>query len=165
MTMRHDPIDPCALPGVEHPAFPAAPLRVADRMTWPAVTVDWDAPVSKASRLMEEHRIRHLPVLDAQQRLIGILTDGDLAEALAAEAIWDASEAPSTLIVGKAMTWKPTSVPASCVLAEAVKLMYECKLSALPVVEDGRVIGILSEIDILREFVEVVARAAVGRVT
>ena len=153
-TMRRDPINPSAIAGVKHPRFSPTPLRVADRMTSPAVTIDCDAPVSKASRLMEQHRIRHLPVLDADQRLVGILTDGDLGEALAAEGIWDASRAPSTLVVGKAMTWKPTSVSPSCELVAAVTLMYECKLSALPVVDAGRVVGILSEIDILREFAE-----------
>jgi CBS domain-containing protein len=158
-TMRHDPIDPAQFGGGEGPVFPPAPLRVADRMTWPAVTIDWDAPLAQASRLMERHRIRHLPVLDEEQQLVGILTEGDVAEALAAEGIWDASMAPSSSIVGKAMTWKATFVAPSCDLVDAVKLMYECKLSALPVVDDaGVVVGILSEIDILREFAGMIGR-------
>jgi CBS domain-containing protein len=60
------------------------------------------------------------------------------------------------------MTWKPTSVSPSCRLVDAVKLLYERKLSALPVVDNGVVVGILSEIDILREYAEDLARGRLG---
>lgn len=152
-TMRHDPIDPGAFTGTEH-AVPAPRARVAERMSRPAVTIRWEEPVTRAWRLMEERHIRHLPVIDADGRLVGIVTDGDLSELLLAERVRDASAAPPTLIVGKAMTSDAVAVSPWCDLEEAVRLMHARKLSALPVVEDGQVVGILTENDILRAFAE-----------
>jgi acetoin utilization protein AcuB len=156
-TMRHDPIDPSRFVHIERSVPPAPPARVADRMTQPAVTIGWHESVAHAARLMDEHHIRHLPVVDPGQHLVGIVTDGDLSEALAAEGLSDASAAPPTLCVGKVMTWTAVAVSPACELAEAVTLMHERTLSALPVVEDGRVVGILTESDILRAFAQAIA--------
>ncbi|MBI1734311.1 MAG: CBS domain-containing protein [Candidatus Rokubacteria bacterium] len=151
MVMRHDPIDPGQHYGVERPAFPE---RVGDRMRRPALTIGWDEPVARAARLMDERHIRHLPVVDVHRRLVGIVTDGDLREALAAEGVREASMAPATLIVGKTMTADVVAVTPSCPLADAVALMRDRKLSALPVVDHDEVVGILTEHDILRAFAE-----------
>jgi acetoin utilization protein AcuB len=151
-TMRHDPIDPGNFGGFERPVFPAPPARVGDRMTRPAVTITPEASIAHAWRLMEERRIRHLPVVDADAHLIGIVTESDLREALAAEGVGDPSAAPAALIVGDAMTWNPVATAPGVELATAVELMLSRKLSALPVVESNQVIGILTGHDILKTF-------------
>jgi len=91
-------------------------------------------------------------VIDADGHLVGIVTTGDISELLLAERVRDAAAAPPALIVGRAMTSDAVAVSPSCELAEAVKLMQARKLSALPVVEDDQVVGILTEQDILRAF-------------
>lgn len=153
MVTRHDPIDPGRFAGSEGRAAFTGPLRVAERMTRAAVTIGWEEPLARASQLMEQRHIRHLPVVDAEEHLIGIVTDGDLREALESARVRDAESAPATLIVGKVMTRDVVSVAPSCDLVEAARLMHARKLSALPVVEGGKVVGILSEIDVLAMFV------------
>jgi acetoin utilization protein AcuB len=123
-------------------------------MTSPAITIGWDEPLSRAWTVMREARIRHLPAIDVDGRLVGMLTDGDIREALEAERVSVPAHSPSTLIVGKAMTWDPVTVVPSCGLGHAARLMVERTLSALPVVEAERVVGILTETDILRAFAE-----------
>jgi acetoin utilization protein AcuB len=127
-------------------------------MTRPAITIGWEETVARAARVMEEHGIRHLPVVDTDGRLIGILTASDLREALAFEGIRDAASAPATLIVGKVMTRDPVAVPAGSAFAAAVTLMHERKLSAVPVVDRDAVVGILTESDIVRAFKETIER-------
>ena len=58
------------------------PYLARDVMTSPAVTIRWDATVLEASALMEERNIRRLPVVDEENVLIGIISDGDVREAL-----------------------------------------------------------------------------------
>ena len=158
MIMRHDPIDPSQDTDIEGTVFSAPPARVADRMSQPVVTIGWEEPVARACRLMEEKRIRHLAVVDRDRHLVGIVTDGDLGETLAAAQISDPSTAPPSLIVGQAMTWDTVTVAPSCELREAVRVMHARKLSALPVVKDGDVVGILTDHDILGAFVDTIER-------
>jgi CBS domain-containing protein len=156
MTMRHDPIDPGRCSCDERPVFPRRPLLVADRMTRAVITIGWAERVADAARVMEERGIRHLPVVEADGRLIGIVTEGDIRQVLASEGLRDAEAAPATLIVGKVMSLEPTAIAPDSALAAAVALMHERKLSALPVVERDQVVGILTESDILRQFAETI---------
>jgi putative phosphoribosyl transferase len=156
---------------IEHRAGPGTPvasaaqtepslIRVRDRMTRPAFTIRWDEPVSAAWKLMNQRRLRRLPVVDADERLMGIITDGDLREVLAEQPLHQRTEdlraTPSTLIVGKAMSWEAVVVGPEADIGEAARLMYERRVAVLPVVENDRVIGIITETDILRVFLEMV---------
>jgi acetoin utilization protein AcuB len=156
VAMRHDPIDPGWTPGAEGLATPR--MIVADYMTCPAVTIGWEEPLARASRLMEQLHIRHLPVVDADGRLVGIITDGDVREAVESARVRDAESAPATLIVGKVMARDAVSVAPACDLADAAGIMRDGKYSALPVVDGLKVVGILSEIDVLAAFVETLRR-------
>jgi acetoin utilization protein AcuB len=129
-------------------------------MTRAVITIGWDEPLARAAQLMDERHIRHLPVVDADESLIGIITDGDVREALESARVRDAESAPATLIVGKVMTRDVVSVTPSWDLAQAARLMQTRKLSALPVVEGGTVVGILSEVDVLAAFVDTIRRRA-----
>lgn len=55
-------------------------IRVEERMTRGSVTIRWDAPVAEAWRLMRNRRIRHLPVVDEEGELVGVVTDRDLRQ-------------------------------------------------------------------------------------
>jgi CBS domain-containing protein len=138
---------------VDHvpPAWIAA-MPVERWMRQPVVTIGVDTPVREAVRLMRERGIRHLPVLDGDGRLIGIVTDRDLRHVIFAVAlgrVGEDSEGGDDLPVREVMTWGVVTVAPTADLRAAIAVMRERRLGALPVVEAGHVVGILTERDLL----------------
>lgn len=107
-----------------------------------------------ASKLLREKGIRHLPVVDEQHRLIGVITDRDIKRASASEAssldIHELLYLLDKLPVAKVMTKNPVTVTSATLVGEAAKLMIDRKIGCLPVVEGGKLVGIVTEIDMLR---------------
>jgi acetoin utilization protein AcuB len=128
-------------------------LPVRDWMHRDPVVVRGDVPIAVATDLLRTRKIRHLPVVDGHGRLVGIVTDRDLRQvvfdARIQDALGDASLALRALTVREIMTWGVISVRADADLRAAVRLMRERKIGALPVVDDGLVVGILTESDVL----------------
>jgi len=138
---------------IEHapPAWIAS-MPVERWMQHPVVTIGLDTPVNEAVAIMRERRIRHLPVLDAANRLVGIVTDRDLRQVVLDIAVRDVGddEASVAFPVREVMTWGVVTVRAAADLREAAKIMRERQLGALPVVDaDGQVVGILTERDLI----------------
>ncbi len=162
--MRHDPIDPGRAPGGGR--WPERSLRVRDRMTRPVIAIRQDATAEAAWKLMKTKGVRHLPVLDARERLVGMVTDRDLRQLILDPRLAGASRAAATLAgvpVERVMTVGVISVGPEADLHEAACLMHEKKIGALPVVEDGRVIGMLTEWDLLGALVEMLGEEAIPR--
>lgn len=136
------------------------PVPVKEWMTEPVVTIGADASVRQAAELMKTRQIRHLPVVESDGRLIGIVTDRDLRQMIfdpaIQERVGDAVEALGGLTVGETMTWAVIAVRPGSGIREAARLMREQKVGALPVVEGGRVVGMLTERDLLRAFEELI---------
>jgi CBS domain-containing protein len=128
-------------------------MRVKDWMTASPLTVSPDTGVFDARRLMLERRIRHLPVT-SDDGLIGILTDRDVRLTLPSPAntlsVWEVNYLLARLTVAEVMTRAVITVGGDRDIAAAAHLMLEHKIGALPVVEDGRLVGILTETDLLR---------------
>lgn len=126
-----------------------AALRVRDAMTRAPLTVTPEAPLGVALGLMGEHEIRHVPVVDQGGRLVGMITDRDLRKASLARfhALRDADE---DLRVQDVMTSTVVTTDPEMPLPRAAALMYERRIGSLPVVEDGRLVGMLTERDLLR---------------
>lgn len=131
-----------------------------DRMSSPVVTVPPETDVEEAYRLMKEHNIRRLPVVDEEGRLIGIVTDRDVRQVLIPwksskkdkEFYYLASEVP----VREVMTEKVTTISPHTDVADAARIIYEHKIGGLPVIDDERrVVGIITEMDILAMFIEI----------
>jgi acetoin utilization protein AcuB len=127
--------------------------RVADCMVRGVATIHSDALARGAADMMRTRRIRHLPVVDRGGRLVGIVTDRDLRQvvfdpALRARA-GDLARALETVTVRDVMTWAVLSVRPDTPLREAARMMREQKVGALPVVQAGKVVGIISETDLL----------------
>lgn len=130
---------------------------VKDWMTRNVVTITSETSLPEAHRLMSDHQIRRLPVLD-KGRLVGIVTRGDVREAEPSDAstlsIWEMNYLLAKLKVKKIMTHEPITIQADNTIGEAAQLMLENKISGLPVVDDtGHIIGIITESDIFREVV------------
>jgi acetoin utilization protein AcuB len=155
ITVKHDRIDPA----VERPPG-RPPLRVTDRMSRPAVTIAVDSTLEAAHDLMRARRIRHLPVVDAGGRLVGIVTDRDLRQALLAPSLRAQARRLAASLEGlpveRVMTRGVVTVRPETELRDAAALMHEQKIGAAPVVDEaGAVVGVLTESDVLRAFVDV----------
>jgi acetoin utilization protein AcuB len=142
-------------------------IRVRDRMTRPAVTIHSDALVSGAVEMMRSRRIRHLPVVDREKRLVGIVTDRDLRQVVFDPAVQArlqrATDALRGLTVREVMTWGAVTVTSATSIRDAARLMHERKVGALPVVDADRVVGILTERDVLATFREILSADVVAR--
>jgi CBS domain-containing protein len=117
--------------------------RVADLMGRDPLTVDADASVREAARLMRDNDVSCLAVTQGG-RLVGILTGGDLADRVIAEAL--GPETP----VSVAMTANPRTLDPSALGFDALLLMTEKGFDHLPVVEFGQIVGMLTSTDLVR---------------
>jgi CBS domain-containing protein len=136
-------------------------MKTSDIMTLGAATVHQDASLLKAVEMMVNHRISALPVVDSNQLLCGILTEGDVIQAI--ESLPATSlEMPeasrkktlSAFNVREFMSEQAITVDPNSSVDAAVALMKEKSLKRLPVVADGKVLGLLSRSDILGALVE-----------
>jgi CBS domain-containing protein len=112
--------------------------------------------VPEAHKLMTEKRIRRLPVVKDGQ-LIGIVTLGDVRGAEPSEAttlsVFELNYLLSKLTIDRIMTRHPVTIRPDETVYDAARLMLQKKIAGLPVVENGRVVGILTESDIFRMIV------------
>jgi CBS domain-containing protein len=135
-------------------------LRVRDVMTSEVATVGRNDSLALADQIMELGRIRHLPVLDEDGRLAGVLSRRDLLRGALASALGYGQRAQQrlleTLYVKDAMSTEPRAISPDAPLAEAAATMATHKIGCLPVLQGDALVGILTE----GTFVELVARAS-----
>lgn len=140
-------------------------MRVRDKMTLNPITVEPTTPVAEALRLMEGRKIRRLPVLQDGQ-LVGIVTLLDLMRVSASPAttlsIYELRYLLDKLTVQEAMTRRVITVAPDAPIEQAALLMREHKIGGLPVVEDGRLVGIITETDIFDAFVDLLGMRKPG---
>lgn len=137
-------------------------MKVKDVMTGPPITIAADALVGAALALMRTRHVRHLPVLDGAETLVGIVTDRDLRHAALAPALDEylsvpdhrrlrqLSETLGHLRVKDVMTWSVVTTGPEAPLTYAALLMFESRVGSLPVLEHGRLVGMLTEQDVLK---------------
>jgi len=134
-------------------------MQVRDVMSRNVVTIGASDSCHDAVERMSRHRIRHLPVVEGDGRLAGVVTDRDLRHRLFAPEVFRAiGEVSVDTLMRSAPVRDAMSSPAVSVrpdedLADAARLMLEDRIGSLPVVEDGRVVGIITETDLLRRIV------------
>ena len=131
---------------------------VRDVMTSPAVDIRWDATVLEASALMEEKDIRRLPVVDEEGVLIGIISDGDVREALSIYNVtnpYAPDQDEVLLAVDEIMSAPVHAVGPDDHLRTVVQLMLEHKIGGVPVIDDHRhPVGVITESDLFRLMLE-----------
>src|ERR1019366_2926004 len=120
-------------------------MLVRDIMRSPAVAISADTMLQDAYRTMQERGIRHLPVVEGE-KLVGVITDRDLRLATSALA---PSPFPPGSRVSEVMTLEPLTADASDPVEDAARTMRERKIGCLPILDDGRVIGIVTGLDLL----------------
>lgn len=127
--------------------------RVSDWMTTDVATISPKATLPDAHQLMTKEQVRRLPVVDANGRLVGIITRGDVRGAQPSPAtsltIWELNYLLSKLAVEKVMTSNPVTITEDATIAEAAQLMLENRISGLPVLnKENKLVGIITESDI-----------------
>lgn len=133
-------------------------MYIKEWMSTKVVTVTPDDPVTVAIKLMREEKIRHLPVVE-HGTLVGILSDRLIKDYLPSEAttldVFELHYLLGQVKVGKIMRAPVFSAPPDTPIEEAALLLYEHQISCLPVVEGGKVIGIISDKDMYAALVNI----------
>lgn len=122
-------------------------MKVKKRMAKKLVTTRKDATVADAINLMKKHSIRHLPVVEDGE-LLGWVTERDIREAYLASLIEQVS-------IGDIMTKDPITISPEANLEEAAELLYRHGIGGLPVVDKGKLVGVITVADIMAAFIEV----------
>src|SRR5215467_9456578 len=146
-------------------------MKAHDVMTWGAITVKPDESVTRAVQLMLQNKISGLPVVDDEGGFVGIVTEGDFLRRgelgtqrqrprwlefllgpgrLAAEYVQSSGQK-----VGEIMTIEPWTVTPETSLDEVVRLMERHRIKRLPVVQDGKLVGIVSRANLLHALASV----------
>jgi len=129
--------------------------RVRDFMTSPATILSQDARLLEAAILLRSTGIRHLPVVDGE-RLVGIVTDRDIQRCAPSLLVGTRQEEYNAVFqdtpLSQVMMREPLFVSPETLLSQAAALLVEYKYGCLPVVEEGRVVGMLTVIDMLTVF-------------
>jgi len=145
-------------------------MFVKDRMTPNPIFGSPDMAVTEAQKLMAENKIRHLPILDEDQKLVGLITKGSLESALPSDVSnfsrFEISYTLSQLKVHSIMVKDLYLVDPETPIEDAAMLMADKKLGALPVVKDGSLVGIISGEDLFVAMTDLLGTRKAGiRVT
>ena len=132
-------------------------MYVRNYMTKDVVTVDYDATISEVLTVMNETDIHRIPVMKGD-KLIGIITDGNIQKASPSKAtslsIHEINYLLSKCTVSDYMTKNVVTCGADILLEEAVEIMKDKKVSCLPVMDDGKLCGIITETDMFEAFTD-----------
>jgi acetoin utilization protein AcuB len=135
-------------------------------MSQDPVTITEDTPINRALKLMQEEKVRRLPVLNKKGELVGIVSERDLLYAspspVTSLSIHELHYLVSKITVGKVMTEDVITVSEYTPLEEAARIMADNKIGGLPVVRDGKLIGIITESDLFKVFVEILGARDMG---
>jgi len=144
-------------------------MLVGERMSHPVISLAPDMPILDALSLFKRERIRRAPVIQ-DGKLVGIVTDKDLLHASPSPAtslsIWELNYLLSKITIAEVMAKKVLTVTEGTPIKEAARIMADNKIGGLPVVRDGHVVGIITETDQFKIFLELMGAREKGiRVT
>ena len=125
-------------------------MLIIERMTPSPVTITLETTVGQALGIMEERKLRHLPVLDVSEGLVGIVSEKDLLRANSDDSI------------KVVMTTEVITVTEYTTLEEAARIMADQKISSLPVMRGSQLVGIITETDLFRVFLELLGAREKG---
>ncbi len=133
-------------------------MLVRDRMTPDPVTITTDTSLKEALELVRSKSFRHLPVLDENGKLVGVVTEKSLVYASPTPAttlsVFEVDYILSRTKIGQITQGQVIIVEPDLPIEEAARIMVDRHIGCLPVVEDDKLVGIISDTDIFRAFVE-----------
>lgn len=131
-------------------------LKVEDVMTREVTTLMRNDKLSVADELMKQERIRHIPVLDRDGQLCGIITQRDMFRGIILRSLGYGSRAEQKMLdmlsIKDAMHEDVITTTPDTPLADAARCMLTHKIGCLPVMEGERLVGLLSEADFVKQF-------------
>lgn len=136
-------------------------MYVERSMTRKVVTIDSESSIFDARELMNSNRIRHLPVIDEKNHVIGIVSDRDIRSAMPSVVLKDKdcsadSRELKNIRVKDFMTRNPVCIPPTYTIQDVLLLIQEKRVGAFPVAdEENKLLGILSIRDLVRAFINV----------
>ena len=144
-------------------------MLVGERMSHPVITMSPDLPIVDALNLMKRERIRRAPVVK-DGKMLGIVSDKDLLNASTSPAtslsVWELNYLLSKITVKEVMSKKVLSVSEKTPIEEAARIMADNKIGGLPVTRGEDVVGIITETDLFKIFLELMGAREPGvRVT
>jgi acetoin utilization protein AcuB len=141
-------------------------MLVGERMTRDPVVIRDDTPMDEAMKIMRDNKVRRLPVLNAKGALVGIVSERDLLYASPSPAtslsIYELHYLLSKIKVADVMTTEVITVTEDTPLEEAARIMADNKIGGLPVVSNGELVGIITETDLFKIFLELLAAREMG---
>jgi len=141
-------------------------MLVKERMTGHPITIHPDTSVGDALNFMRQNRVRRLPVLDKHGQLVGIVSEKDLLYASPSPAtslsVYEIGYLLSKLTVKEVMTRDIITVCADCPIEEAARTMVDNRIGGLPVMDDGNLVGIITETDLFKAFLEMLGAREQG---
>jgi len=133
-------------------------MLVRDRMSKHPLTVEMNQTVSETHKYMQEQNVRHLPVIDKSGVMIGLVTEDDLLKAEPSSAtslsVWEIHSLLNKITTRDVMTRDVITTSEDTPIEEAAQQLLEHKIGCLPVMRDGKLVGIITESDIFRTFME-----------
>lgn len=141
-------------------------MLVRERMSKDPYTIQADTSVEEALRRMREKRVRHLPVLDKAGQLVGIVTEQDLLYASPSPAtslsMYEMQYLLSKLTAAEVMSKELVTVTEDMLVEDAARIMTDHKIDGLPVMREGQLIGIITETDLFKLFLELLGARKQG---
>lgn len=141
-------------------------MLVRERMTRNPITIKDDTSLDDALRIMRENKVRRLPILDASGKLVGIVSEKDLLYASPSPAtslsVWEIHGLLSRIRVSELMTKNVITVCEDCPIEEAARIMVDNKIGGLPVMRGNTMVGIITETDLFKTFLELMGAREQG---
>jgi len=141
-------------------------MLVGERMTRDLIVIRDNTPLDEAMKIMRDNKIRRLPVLNKKGALVGIVSERDLLYASPSPAtslsIYELHYLLSKITVAEVMTTEVITVTEDTPLEEAARIMADNKIGGLPVVRDGKLVGIITETDLFKIFLELLGAREMG---
>jgi acetoin utilization protein AcuB len=141
-------------------------MLVKNRMSRHPITVTADVHVDEALKMMRDNKVRRLPVIDKDGQLMGIVSEMDLLYASPSPAtslsVYEIHYLMARITVQDVMTKEVISVEEDTPLEEAARIMVDNKIGGLPVVRNGTLVGIITETDLFKIFLELLGAREKG---
>lgn len=144
-------------------------MFVKNKMSKPVISISPEMPIADALVLMKKEKIRRAPVIK-DGKLVGIVSDKDLLNAspspVTTLSIWEMNYLLSKITVSEVMTQNVMTVTEDTPVEQAARIMADNKIGGLPVLKEGHCVGIITETDLFKVFLDLLGAREIGvRVT